>query len=199
MHCLPNRLQQEAGLNPLEEMWMLSREPSERMSFRGLFDSVEGRRYIESLRPELPCPIIALPEISKANDFSLSASLLDGEETDEVTLTKRLRDYLLTIRYYPNVESIPLPGILLDEYLCALGPQEPSFWRKLPMATIFRVTEGELPISSTLSAQLSRVFGTHRRFWYDLQVEYDRCKSGTWDRLDSLEQSGFDEEEDFDT
>jgi hypothetical protein len=58
MHRLPNRLQQEAGLNPLEEVWMLLREPSERMSFRGLFDSVEGRRYIESLRPELPCPII---------------------------------------------------------------------------------------------------------------------------------------------
>jgi plasmid maintenance system antidote protein VapI len=140
-----------------------------------------------------------LPEISKANDFSLSASLLDGEETDEVTLTKRLHDYLLAIRYYPHVESIPFPGILLDEYLCALGPHEPSFWRKLPMATIFRVTEGELPISSALSAQLSRVFGTYRRFWYDLQVEYDRCKSGTWDRLDSLEQSGIDEEEDFDT
>jgi plasmid maintenance system antidote protein VapI len=186
----PVQLPQEGGWNPDQERWL---------SFREAFESQGHRQFLESMRPELPCSTVTLPNTSSTDDFSLSAYLIEGGEMDEELLTERFRDYLLTTRNDPNAESIPLPGMILDEYLCAFGPQEPSFWRKLPMATIFRVTEGESPISSKLSAQLSRVFGTHRRFWFDLQVEYNRWKSGAFDGQDSDDQQDFDDEKDFET
>ena len=167
-------MRQWATRQLLEDGW----NPFENMSFREAFESEECRRLLESIRPSLVCDSVRLSDTDKTSDSSLSVLLLEECEMDEALIMSRFRDYLWIVRDEQQEIGTSIPGAVLNEYLNALGPQEPSFWRKLPMATIYRVTEGELPISSKLSAQLSRVLGTRSRFWFDMQIEYDRWKSG---------------------
>ena len=142
------------------------------------FESEECRQFLEGIRPNLICPTMLLSNTDRANDDSQSALLLEEGDTDEELIMRRFRDYLLTAHNEPGVITTPLPGVVLYEYLNAFGPQEPTFWRELPTAKLFRVTDGTLSISPWLSDQLSRVFGTRSRFWSDIQAEYDRLKSG---------------------
>jgi len=97
----------------------------------------------------------------------------------------RFRDYLAVHSDSSQETNIPIPGLVLEEFLNAFGPLEPSFWRKLPLTTIGRVVDGEIPITFSLSNQLSKAFGTRTGFWRDMQTEYDRQESGSIGCTDS--------------
>lgn len=167
-------MRQWATRQLLEGSW----NPFENMSFREAFESAECRQLLENIRPSLVCDSVNLPDTNKTSDSTLSTLLLEESEMDEALIMSRFRDYLWTVCDEQEEVGTSIPGAVLDEYLNAFGPQQPSFWRKLPMATIYRVTEGELPISSKLSVQLSRVLGTRSRFWFEMQIEYDRWRCG---------------------
>jgi plasmid maintenance system antidote protein VapI len=173
---LANRQLQEDDRNPFEEM-----------SFREAFESAECRQLLENIRPNMVCPTVLLSGANKKSAISLSALLLEDSDMDEELIVSRFRDCLWTLFDKQEENGTSIPGVVLEEFLNALGPQEPQFWRKLPMVTIFRVTDGVLPITPKLSAQLSRVLGTRSKFWFEMQIEYDRWKSGLirWEEADT--------------
>jgi plasmid maintenance system antidote protein VapI len=153
---------------------IVEQNPYEKMSFQAAFKSQAWKQHLEGARTNLPCLKQSAKDVDSSNEFSQSIRFVQDGEIDEEVIMSRFRDYLVAKGDTPLPTTPPLPGLVLEEFLNAFGPLELSFWHKLPLTTIGRVVDGEVPISLALSKQLSKAFGTRSGFWHDLQTEYDR-------------------------
>jgi plasmid maintenance system antidote protein VapI len=157
----------------------------ERLSFHELYESQAWKQILEESRPNLSVLRESAQDLNSSSEFSQAVRFVQDGEIDEGVIMSRFRDYLLINGDPPRAFNIPLPGLVLREFLNAFGALELSFWRKLPLRTIERVIDGEIPISFGLSNQLSQAFGTRSGFWRDMQTEYDRRESGSIGCTDS--------------
>lgn len=153
------------------------RNPFEKMSFRKAFESQVWREYLECVRTTLPYLRESAPEEDLSKDLCQLVFFDNDGDFDEEAIMLRFRDLMLSVDD-PERSSPPLPGLMLRDFLNSLGSLEVAFWRTLPLLTIERVIDGEIPISSGLSEQISKSFGTRSGFWWDMQREYDQRKSG---------------------
>ncbi len=68
------------------------------------------------------------------------------------------------------------PGrVLLEDYL---APRGISVFRlakeiRVPPRRIYEIVQGERPIGAELALRLAHYFGPSKRFWLDLQTQYD--------------------------
>jgi len=157
----------------------IGRSLDERLSFHELYESQAWKQLLEESRTKLSVLKESAEDLNSSKEFSQVVHFVQDEEIDEEVIMLRFRDYLVANGDTPEMSNIPIPGLMLEEFLNAFGPLEPSFWRKLPLTTIEHVIDGEIPISFGLSNQLSKAFGTRCGFWRDMQTEYDRWESGS--------------------
>jgi addiction module HigA family antidote len=69
------------------------------------------------------------------------------------------------------------PGrILLEDYLAPHGISVFSFARDIGVSPwrIYEIVQGERAITPILALRLAHYFGLSKRFWLDLQAQYDR-------------------------
>lgn len=167
------------GLRETVKARIVEQNPYEQMSFRAAFKSQAWKQHLERARIKLPLLTESAQNMVSLREFSQLVRFVHVGEIDEEAIMLRFQDYLLANGDNPRSTTFPIPGLVLEEFLNALGPFELSFWRKLPLSTIARVIDGEVPISLGLSKQLSKAFGTRSGFWHDLQTEFDRRGSGS--------------------
>jgi len=149
------------------------------MSFRETFESQAWKQILEESRTNLPVSSESVMDLDSLSKSSCVVHFVQDGEIDEEVILAGFRDCLAAHSDSSHATNISIPGLVLEKFLNAFGPLELSFWRKLPLTTIGRVIDGEIPISFGLSNQLSRAFGTRSGFWHDMQKEYDRWESGS--------------------
>jgi hypothetical protein len=157
-----------------------TRNPYEKMSFAQALNSPEWKQYLEDARP---FAIFARTWVEFRNGSELNSQqshfALEAE-VDEEAIMLRFHDYLVRQGDDPNSFSVPIPAVVLREFLNSLGAVDMPIWNSQPVDTLIRAVQGDLPISGKLSARISDAFGTRTTFWFEMQQEYDDwCKHPT--------------------
>lgn len=166
--------------------------PHDNMSFAEAFASEDWKEYEEAVRPCAEPAHLITSDTGQIEDSATTINFAPDGDMDEVSIMARFREYLVIKESDPESVQSPAPALVLWDFLDSLGRQELAFWRKLPMYSICRVRNGEIPISGVLSKQLSNVFGTRREFWSEMQREYDRWESRWSDGSPGEDDSGDD-------
>ena len=147
----------------------IEKNPFDKMSFSQLFASEEWSHHLDDIRPFAITSEAAVIRDTKYHCATLPSFTQDGDVDEEVMMS-RFRDYL---QQPENDYRVPIPAVVLCEFLESFGPLDVAFWKAMPVNTLIRASDGEIPISQGLSEHISSAFGTRTKFWVEMQAEYD--------------------------
>lgn len=151
--------------------------PYANMSFAEAFSSEDWKEFEAARRPCAEAVRLIPSHLGQNDDSTKSVNFAPDGDMDEESMMARFREYLVIKESDPEIVQSPAPALVLWDFLNSIGLQEHAFWCKLPMYSICRVRDGEIPISIRISKQMSDLFGTRKTFWSDMQREYDRWES----------------------
>jgi plasmid maintenance system antidote protein VapI len=148
--------------------------PYEKMTFSEALGTSAWQQHLADIRPFAFDLVKPTKSEDKAPEFAQIPQFVQDGDMDEQAIMSRFRDYLVCKELDSRAFPLPIPGLVLREFLVSLGKLDPIVWRNLGIDELIAVTHGKVPISFKLSKRLSDSFGTPTEFWSELQSEYDR-------------------------